>query len=81
MAGGGKGGLARSWIARADGSEDIIPSKTVTRMQPGDRLVIETAGGGGYGAATRRHPAAAAADVADGKVSAEAARATYGRKV
>lgn len=80
MSGGESGGLARSWITRAGGSEEIIASKTVTRLLPGDRLVIETPGGGGFGPAARRDRGAVDADVADGKVSAAAAKAVYGRK-
>jgi N-methylhydantoinase B/oxoprolinase/acetone carboxylase alpha subunit len=49
---------------RADGSEEVVPSKLVTTLHAGERVVFETAGGGGYG-----DPAAVAADVADGKVS------------
>jgi N-methylhydantoinase B len=76
-AGGGAGALARSVIHRADGSEDVIPSKQVTLLHPGDRVVVETAGGGGYGAANDRGPARLRDDIADGKVSAEAAQAVY----
>ena len=68
LAGGKSGGLARSWITRADGREEIIPSKTVTRLAPGDRVVITTAGGGGYGPPEARDRATAHRDVADGKV-------------
>jgi N-methylhydantoinase B/oxoprolinase/acetone carboxylase alpha subunit len=68
---GGKEGMkSRSVIHRADGTEEEIPSKIVTRLRKGDRVVIETAGGGGYGDAAKRAPAARAADVADGKVIA-----------
>ena len=68
LAGGKPGGLARSWITRADGHEEVIPSKTVTRLAPGDRVVITTAGGGGYGPPEARDPDAARRDIADGKV-------------
>lgn len=37
-----------------------------TRVEPGDRVRVETAGGAGYGDAARRDPEAAAADIADG---------------
>jgi len=37
-------------------------------LQPGDRVVVETAGGGGYGDPARRSADRAAADIADGKV-------------
>jgi len=68
--GGKDGAPARSVIHRADGSEEIIPSKIATVLRPGDRLTVETAGGGGYGDPHRRQRELAAADIADGKVSA-----------
>ena len=73
LAGGGDGARARSVIWRADGSEEIIRSKIATVLHPGDRLTVETAGGGGYGDPARRAPDLAAADAADGKVVREAA--------
>jgi N-methylhydantoinase B len=71
MRGGGAGACARSWITRRDGTTEVIASKVVTRLAPGDRLVIETAGAGGYGDPTRRHAQAVIGDIADGKVSAQ----------
>jgi N-methylhydantoinase B/oxoprolinase/acetone carboxylase alpha subunit len=76
LEGGLPGASARSVIRRADGSEEIIPSKALTVLNKGDRVIVETPGGGGYGDPRRR--ARIAEDVADGKVSAEAARAVYG---
>ena len=76
-AGGGDGASARSQIIRADGRVEVIPSKLMTVLRKGDRLVIETAGGGGFGAARRRAGTALARDVEEAKVSAEGA-ATYG---
>jgi N-methylhydantoinase B/oxoprolinase/acetone carboxylase alpha subunit len=66
--GGQEGARARSVIYRADGSEEVIPSKIATMLHPGDRVVVETAGGGGYGDPARRSADRAAADIADGKV-------------
>jgi N-methylhydantoinase B/oxoprolinase/acetone carboxylase alpha subunit len=71
LAGGGDGARARSVIRRADGSEEIIPSKIATVLHPGDRVTVETAGGGGYGDPARRDGALAAEDIADGKVAAQ----------
>lgn len=68
LAGGGSGAKAHSWITRVDGSEETIPSKVVTRLAPGDRVVISTAGGGGWGDPAAREADAARCDVADGKV-------------
>ena len=55
----------------------MIPSKTTTTLGKGDRLVVETAGGGGYGDPRRRPAERVAADIRNGKVSREAARARY----
>jgi N-methylhydantoinase B/oxoprolinase/acetone carboxylase alpha subunit len=66
--GGGDGAMARSVIVRADGSEEIIPSKIVTRLMRGDRVIVKTAGGAGYGEPGSRDPAMVEADVANGAV-------------
>lgn len=76
--GGSEGAKARSFIQRAGGAEEVIPSKIVTTLHKGDRLVIETAGGGGYGDPHARSGTLVREDVRNGKVSAEAARAAYG---
>lgn len=75
--GGLPGAKAVSRIVRADGSEEIIRSKLLTRVGKGDRLVVETAGGGGYGPPTERDRGALEEDVRNGKVSADAAREIY----
>jgi N-methylhydantoinase B/oxoprolinase/acetone carboxylase alpha subunit len=46
--GGGPGACGRNVLIR-DGVEHVLPGKTEIRLQPGDRLRIETPGGGGYG--------------------------------
>ncbi|MBY5989153.1 hydantoinase B/oxoprolinase family protein [Roseovarius atlanticus] len=70
--GGGDGQPARSEILRKDGSKVDIPSKMVTTVAAGDRIIVQTAGGGGYGDPALRAQDALAADLADGKISAEA---------
>jgi N-methylhydantoinase B/oxoprolinase/acetone carboxylase alpha subunit len=67
-AGGGDGARAESMIIRADGRVEVIPSKIVTRLMRGDRVVLRTAGGAGHGDPALRAAAAVADDVADGKV-------------
>jgi N-methylhydantoinase B len=47
--GGGPGGVARCRILRPDGTERSFPSKARFAWAAGERLVIETAGGGGWG--------------------------------
>ena len=68
-AGGGPGACAHSVIRRANGAEEVIPSKTLVRLQPGDRVEINTAGGGGYGDPAARTVDRLASDLAGGKVS------------
>jgi N-methylhydantoinase B len=76
LAGGLAGACARSVIVRADGREEVIPSKALTVLNKGDRIIVETPGGGGYGDPKRRQ--AVADDIANGKVSPAAARTLYG---
>jgi N-methylhydantoinase B len=47
-------------------------------LHPGDQLWEYVAGGAGYGDPLERDPDRVLADVLDGKVSTEAARADYG---
>ncbi|MEO1019164.1 MAG: hydantoinase B/oxoprolinase family protein [Pseudomonadota bacterium] len=65
---GGPGASAHSEIRRADGSVEVIPSKCATMLQTGDRVWVETAGGGGYGDPAKRDPDAADDDRIGGKV-------------
>ena len=67
--GGGPGARAHSVIYRVDGATETIPSKLMTRLRAGDRVLINTAGGGGYGDPGRRSAKQRAGDVLDGKVS------------
>ena len=50
MAGGAPGALGRNSVLRADGSVDQLGHIGKTDMQPGDVFIIETPGGGAYGA-------------------------------
>jgi N-methylhydantoinase B len=77
--GGSEGARAYSVIRRAGGAEEVIPSKVVTTLRKGDRLVVETAGGGGYGDPHARAAGQVREDVRNGKISEGAARAAYGQ--
>jgi 5-oxoprolinase (ATP-hydrolysing) len=49
MAGGGEGAVGRQVILRADGTRQELRGIDGCEVEPGDRLVLETPGGGGYG--------------------------------
>ena len=68
-AGGRDGAMARTIIHRAGGIQETVPSKLVTTLHAGDRVVFETAGGGGYGDPARRDPEKVRGDIDDGKIS------------
>ena len=77
--GGRPGGCSEKWLVRADGSREQIPSKVDNvRVEPGDRIVFRTAGGGGWGDALERDPAVVRRDVVRGLLTEEAAREGYG---
>ncbi len=47
--GGEPGSRGRNTIIRTDGTIELLPSKARIELHPGDRLRIETPGGGGFG--------------------------------
>jgi N-methylhydantoinase B/oxoprolinase/acetone carboxylase alpha subunit len=47
--GGGPGTSGRNSLLRANGTWETLPAKARIELHPGDRLRIETPGGGGYG--------------------------------
>jgi 5-oxoprolinase (ATP-hydrolysing) len=49
LAGGAPGRPGRQWIARSDGTIHPLPGIAEFGLEPGDLLVLETPGGGGYG--------------------------------
>ena len=50
LEGGADGALGRNWVERSDGAVDVLTGTDSTEMAPGDVFVIETPGGGGFGA-------------------------------
>jgi N-methylhydantoinase B len=62
LAGGGEGAMGR--VSLESGAP--IKSKGLTVVQPGDCIVIETPGGGGFGAEAERDPAVTARERAEG---------------
>jgi 5-oxoprolinase (ATP-hydrolysing) len=52
VAGGAPGAVGRNWVERADGAREEFGATCEVAMRAGDVFVIETPGGGGYGAAS-----------------------------
>jgi N-methylhydantoinase B len=87
--GGGEGAVGGLWVRRAGQLEwrtfveefgTMSPSKfSGVTLREGDEVRIVMPGGGGYGDPRGRDPARVRLDVAEGFVSAEAARTAYGR--
>jgi 5-oxoprolinase (ATP-hydrolysing) len=50
MAGGGQGAVGRNWVERVDGSIEQLTATDMRVLNPGDVFVVETPGGGGFGA-------------------------------
>jgi 5-oxoprolinase (ATP-hydrolysing) len=47
--GGADAQAGRNWVERQDGSVEMLSATASADVQPGDRFVIETPGGGGFG--------------------------------
>ncbi len=78
LAGGSPGSRSRFVIRLGTDQEQDTRASGRYEMRPGERFLIQTAGGGGYGDPRRRDRAALARDVAEGYVSAEGAARDYG---
>jgi N-methylhydantoinase B len=80
IAGGGEGALNRfSWItAKGEFTPPLASKVTDVRIAKGERIRLETPGGGGYGDPSERAPEKIERDVRLGYVSEASAREKYG---
>jgi N-methylhydantoinase B len=81
VCGGAAGATNRFWVRR-DG-RTVQPSPLPGKVggfpiEPGDVVMMESSGGGGFGDPLERDPARVAADLAEGYVTAPAAERDYG---
>jgi N-methylhydantoinase B len=65
---------------RFEGADSDIPGKGELRVEPGQRLIFETPGGGGFGDPALRTAEAIDRDLAQGVITAEGAKAYGGAK-
>jgi 5-oxoprolinase (ATP-hydrolysing) len=47
--GGADGAPGRNWVERKDGTVEMLSATAYAEVRPGDRFIIETPGGGGFG--------------------------------
>jgi len=81
VCGGRAGATNRFWVRRH--GERVQPSSLPGKvsafpLEPGDVLLMESSGGGGFGDPLERDPARVAADVGEGYVTAGTAETLYG---
>ena len=56
---------------------DVIPGKGEFKMNPGQTMIVETPGGGGFGDPSSRDAQAVEADLGNNLISAQFARNNY----
>ncbi len=78
LQGGDPGGTVGSFIEMPDGKREMLPSKVTRSVEPGTRIVLRTAGGGGYGDPRLRDPEKVRKDVQEGFIDIQRAGEHYG---
>jgi N-methylhydantoinase B len=76
--GGATGAIPDAWKIDAAGAEVELPKAAAVTLEPGERVVSLSGGGGGYGDPHERDPALVLEDVLEGWVSRERAEELYG---
>ena len=76
--GGQSAGTSRCDIIHEDGTTEHLPSKITKTVHRGDRIIVITPGGGGWGEPKDRDPEAVRRDVREGFVSRQRAKDAYG---
>jgi N-methylhydantoinase B len=80
LAGGGPGGRSRFVVRLGAPDELEAPASGRYEMKAGERFLVQSAGGGGYGDPKMRERAAIDRDIAEGYVSCEASREYSGKQ-
>ena len=76
---GGKEAMSgRITVVKKSGATEVIYKSKAYPLEPGDELIVETGGGGGYGPPADRPPELVKRDLQRGYISPEAAARDYG---
>ncbi len=75
--GGWPGAGSRQQLRRSDGTLETLAGQGEVLLAPGERIVVRTAAGGGFGPPAEREPELVARDVREGWVSPARARDIY----
>ena len=76
---GGRPGSRSRFVVRAGAPDELVATASGRfEMRAGERFLLQSAGGGGYGQPRERDPAAIEKDIAEGRVTAEGAIRDYG---
>lgn len=65
-------------VVSQDGKRKRLPSKITTTLKKGDKVILVTPGGGGWGDPKKRDPNKVANDVREGLISSKRAKEVYG---
>jgi N-methylhydantoinase B len=76
--GGGSGSPCRALKRETDGSETVLPACYGVTLKPGEMVISQSSGGGGYGSPLERDPARVLHDLREGWISATRAADVYG---
>jgi len=68
-------------VVKKSGAKEIIHKSKGYPLEPGDEIVVETGGGGGYGPPSERSRELIERDLRRGYISVEAAERDYGVKI
>ena len=77
--GGKEGKSGQITVIRKSGATEIIYKSKAYPLEPGDQIIVETGGGGGYGPPSHRAKDLMNRDLQRGYISAEAAARDYAR--